>query len=172
MFEETVERGGRVSVVMQAFRHFLGNNDLLAYLTMMAPRLVELHRVLKPTGGIYLHCDPTASHYLKLLLDAIFVGPNFLNEIIWKRTTTKNDYIQGARNWPRIHDVLLCFGKAGPAATFNQPFAPLDEDYIRSHYHLIDENGRRYQLDNLTAPGAGMRGHPQYEFMGVTRYWR
>ena len=75
VFEQLVEAGGRVSDVMQAFRRFLGTNDMLAYLTMMAPRLVELRRMLKPTGSIYLHCDPTASHYLKLLMDAIF-GPN------------------------------------------------------------------------------------------------
>jgi adenine specific DNA methylase Mod len=73
-YEQIVEGGGRVSDVMQAFRRFLSTNDMLAYLTMMAPRLVELHRVLKPTGSIYLHCDPTASHYLKLLMDAVF-GP-------------------------------------------------------------------------------------------------
>jgi hypothetical protein len=78
----------------------------------------------------------------------------------------------GATNWPRIHDVVLCYGKNSPDATFNQPFTPLGEDYIRSHYHLQDESGRQYQLDNLTAPGAGMRGHPKYEFMGITRYWR
>ncbi|MGH9743306.1 MAG: DNA methyltransferase [Candidatus Acidiferrum sp.] len=172
VYEEIVEGGGRVSDVMQAFRRFLGTNDLLAYLTMMAPRLVELHRVLKATGTIYLHCDPTASHYLKLLLDAIFSGQSFLNEIIWKRTTTKNDYLQGAKNWPRIHDVLLYFGKVAPAATFNQPFSPLDADYIRTHYRSVDEDGRHYQLTDLTAPGSGMRGHPQYEFMGVTKYWR
>jgi adenine specific DNA methylase Mod len=128
--------------------------------------------VLKETGSIYLHCDPTASHYLKMLMDAIFGVPNFLNEVVWKRTTTKNDYVQGATNWPRIHDVLLCYGKNSPDAIFNQPFTALGEDYIRTHYHLQDENGRHYQLDNLTAPGAGMRGHPTYEFMGVTRYWR
>ncbi len=75
---------------MVAFRTLLGESDMLAYLSMMAPRLVELHRVLKPTGSIYLHCDPTASHYLKLLLDAVFGPENFLNEIIWKRTTAHN----------------------------------------------------------------------------------
>lgn len=171
-YEELVEQGGRVSDVMRAFRQFLGTNDMLAYLTMMAPRLVELHRALRQAGSMYLHCDPTASHYLKLLLDAIFGGPNFLNEITWKRTTTKNDYAQGARNWPRIHDSLLCYGKHAPAATFKQPFAAHDPEYIRTHYRLQDESGRRYQLDNLTAPGAGMRGHPKYELMGVTRYWR
>jgi len=147
---------------MRAFRTFLGHSDLMAYLAMMAPRLIELHRVLKETGSIYLHCDPTASHYLKMLMDGIFGGPNFLNELVWKRTTTKNDYAQGATNRPRIHDILLCYGKNSPSATFNQPFTALDEDYIRTHYHLKDETGRHYQLDNLTAPGAGMRGHPTY----------
>jgi adenine specific DNA methylase Mod len=97
---------------------------------------------------------------------------NFQNEIIWKRTTTKNDYVQGATNWPRIHDVIICYSKDAPNAAFSQPFSPLGEKYIESHYHLVDKKGRQYQLDNLTAPGAGMRGHPQYEFMGVTRYWR
>ncbi|MGD0415181.1 MAG: DNA methyltransferase [Terriglobales bacterium] len=115
-YEEIVERGGRVSEAMRAFRTFLGHSDMTAYLAMMAPRLIELHRELKVTGSIYLHCDPTASHYLKMLMDGIFGGPNFLNEVVWKRTTTKNDYVQGATNWPRIHDVLLCYGKNSPDA--------------------------------------------------------
>ena len=84
-YQEVVEGGGKVSEALQAFRLFLGDNDMLAYLSMMAPRLVELHRVLKPTGSLYLHCDPTASHYLKMLLDAIFGPENFRNEIIWRR---------------------------------------------------------------------------------------
>jgi DNA modification methylase len=86
-YQEVVEAGGKVSQVMQAFRTFLGASDLLAYLAMMAPRLVELRRVLKPTGSIYLHCDPTASHYLKLLMDAVFGPTQFRNEIIWQRTS-------------------------------------------------------------------------------------
>jgi hypothetical protein len=81
---EIVERGGRVSDAMRAFRTFLGNSDMMAYLAMMAPRLIELHRVLKVTGSIYLHCDPTASHYLKIILDAIFGPEDFLNEVTWK----------------------------------------------------------------------------------------
>jgi len=171
-YQEIVETGGRVADAMRAFHTFLGNSDMMAYLAMMAPRLMELRRVLKETGSIYLHCDPTASHYLKILMDAVFGPQSFKNEINWKRTTTKNDYTQGATNWPRVHDVILYFVKAPNSASFSQPFAPLDEQYIQSHYHLTDEDGRRYQLDNLTAPGAGMRGHPKYEFMGVTRYWR
>jgi DNA modification methylase len=167
-----VEKGGKISEALTLLRTFVGESDMLAYLAMMAPRLDELKRVLKPSGFIYLHCDPTASHYLKVLMDAIFGPSNFQNEIIWKRTTTKNDYVQGAKNWPRIHDVLLCYSKDSTEARFYQPFAMLDEKYIQSHYRLVDENGRHYQLDNLTAPGAGTRGHPRYEFMGVTRYWR
>jgi adenine specific DNA methylase Mod len=88
-YQQVVEAGGDVSKVMQAFRTFLGENDVLAYLAMMAPRLLELRRVLKPSGSIYLHCDPTASHYLKMLMDAIFDPVNFRNEIIWQRAPAK-----------------------------------------------------------------------------------
>jgi len=171
-FLAVIAEEGKLSEAMTELRTLLGETDMLAYLAMMAPRLVELRRVLKETGSLYLHCDPTASHYLKILLDAIFEPINFQNEIIWKRTTTKNDYAQGATNWPRVHDVLLCYGKCAPSAYFKQPFVPLEDKYIKSHYALADENGRHFQLDNLTAPRAGSRGHPQYEFMGVTRYWR
>jgi site-specific DNA-methyltransferase (adenine-specific) len=90
-FQQVVERGGKVSQAMQAFETCLGGSDMLAYLSMMAPRLMELRRVLKPTGSIYLHCDPTASHYLKMLMDAVFSPQNFRNEIIWKRTNIHSD---------------------------------------------------------------------------------
>src|SRR6266545_4478163 len=100
-YEEIVERGGRVSQVMQAFRTFLvGESDMLAYLAMMALRLIELRRVLKATGSIYLHCDPTASHYLKMLMDAVFAPQNFRNEIIWRRTTAHSS----AKKFAPIHD--------------------------------------------------------------------
>jgi len=79
---------------------------MLAYLVEMAVRLVELHRVLKPTGSLYLHCDPTASHYLKLMLDAVFGPKNFVNEIVWKRTSSHNDSVR----FGRVHDVLLLYG--------------------------------------------------------------
>ncbi len=172
-YHEVVEAGGKVSEVMQAFRLFLGESDMLAYLAMMAPRLVELRRVLKPTGSLYLHCDPTASHYLKLLLDAVFGPENFKNDISWKRTTTKSDYRQGATNWARVHDVLLLYRRdTKTEGTFTQPFAPYSNDYVAEKYGSVDEEGRAFMLDNLTAPGAGSRGHPTYEFLGVTRYWR
>ena len=108
-YREVVEGGSRVSPVMQAFRTFLGPSDMLAYLSMMAPRLLELHRVLKPTGSLYLHCDPTASHYLKLLLDAIFGPTSFRNEIIWSYRTGG----VSRRYWPRKHDVLLFYVASG-----------------------------------------------------------
>ncbi len=171
-FADVVETGGTVSQAMQAFRTFLGDSDMLAYLAMMAPRLVELRRVLKPTGCIYLHCDPTASHYLKMLMDAVFGPSNFKNEISWKRTTTKSDYRQGATNWPRIRDVILYYAKdAQSPGVFHQPFAAYTAEYMDDKYRHRDPDGRRYMLDKLTAPGMGTRGHPTYEFMGVIRPW-
>jgi DNA modification methylase len=162
-----------VADMMRALRGFLGENDIMAYLTMMANRLLELHRVLKSAGSLYLHCDPTASHYLKIVLDGIFGKENFQNEIIWKRTTTKNDYTQGAINWARIHDVILYVTKDRQRSPpFTQPFEDYSEDYVASKYPFTDADGRRYGLWDLTAPGSGSRGHPQYELMGVTRYWR
>ena len=95
---ELVEAGGRVSEVMQAFRTFLGDSDMMAYLAMMAPRLIELRSVLKPTGWIYLHCDPTASHYLKMLMDAVFGPTNFRSEIVWKRSARTATPSRGERS--------------------------------------------------------------------------
>ena len=101
-----------VKEMVSAFRQFIGSNAMMAYLVMMTPRLVELRRVLKPTGSIYLHCDPTASHYLKLLMDAVFGGANFRNEIVWKRTTAHSDVAQGARHMGRIHDMIVAVQQA------------------------------------------------------------
>jgi site-specific DNA-methyltransferase (adenine-specific) len=97
----------RVAEALIAFRTLLGENDALAYLVNMAPRLVELHRVLKPTGSLYRHCDPTMSHYLKILMDAIFGASRFVNEVIWKRSTAHSDKRQGARHVGRLHDTIL-----------------------------------------------------------------
>ncbi|MFM6279491.1 MAG: DNA methyltransferase, partial [Dolichospermum sp.] len=85
----------------------LGKNSLSAYLVMMAIRLIELHRVLKSTGSLYLHCDPTASHYLKMILDLIFGADKFRNEIIWKRTGSHG----GAKRWGPVHDTILLYTK-------------------------------------------------------------
>jgi adenine specific DNA methylase Mod len=99
-YDAVTERPGKVSDVIQAFYTFLGGNDMMAYLTTMSSRLVELRRVLKPTGSLYLHCDPTASHYLKLLCDAIFGKDRYLAEIIWKRSSAHNDAKQGRKQPP------------------------------------------------------------------------
>ena len=158
--------------VLKAARQTHGKG-MQSYLTMMAVRLMEMHRVLKPTGSIYLHCDPTASHYLKLLMDAVFGVANYRNEISWRRTTTKGDYRQGATNWPRVRDVMLHYNRDSSSGVYNQQFGPYSEKYVNSSYrHVEEETGRRYRLDNLAAPGAGTRGHPQYSFLGVTRFWR
>ena len=145
---------------------------MMAYLTMMAQRMVELHRVLKPTGGIYLHCDPTSSHYLKILLDAVFGPANFRTEIVWKRTSAHSDIRQGRRQHGRIHDVFLYYTK-GNNWIWNPVYTEYDEEYIDKFYrHVEAGTGRRYTLGDITGPGGSSKGNPQYEIMGVTRYWR
>ena len=160
-----------VKDMITAFRQFIGRNAMMAYLVMMAPRLVELRRVLKPTGSIYLHCDPTASHYLKLLMDAVFGATDFKNEIIWKRSDSKGDTGQGARHLARVNDTILFYTKS-PSANFNPQYTELDKDYVDRFYRYTDPDGRRYKLDNMLGPGGASKGNPQYEVMGVTRYWR
>src|SRR5215216_6066971 len=125
-----------VGKAISALRDLIGTNQVMAYLVMMATRLVELHRVLKPTGSLYLHCDPTASHYLKIVMDAIFGPTNFRNEVIWQRTTAHSDAKQGARHFGRVHDVLLFYVKS-EHATFNVQWMPYDQEYIESHYRFI-----------------------------------
>jgi len=171
LYQSTVEAGGQVSNVLRAFRTFLGENDLMAYLVMMAPRLVELHRVLKRAGSLYLHADPTASHYLKVLLDAVFGGENFRNEIVWKRSHAHSDAKQGARHFGRVTDSILFYGKSSDT-TFHPLYVPYDQGYVERDYRRVDADGRRYRIDNLQGPGGAAKGNPQYEVMGVTRYWR
>jgi site-specific DNA-methyltransferase (adenine-specific) len=157
LYVETVESGGEVGRALRAFRDLLGTSDMLAYLAMMAPRLVELHRVLRITGSLYLHCDPAASHYLKLLLDAIFGPTNFRNEIIWKRTTAHSS----AKRYAPIHDVVLYYGKA-PKPKWNAPRAPYDEGYLERYYRFDDGDGRLYWRADLCAAGVrkGSSGKP------------
>jgi DNA modification methylase len=163
-----------VAELFSSLRRFLKESDIMAYLVMMTSRLLEMHKALKPTGSLYLHCDPTASHYLKIVLDSVFGFENFKNDIIWLRTVPKSDFRQGATNFPRVHDCLLYYQKnTNSAKVFNQPFSDYTQAYIESSYPFIEpETGRRYGAHSLTAPGAGSRGHPQYEFLGVVRYWR
>ena len=172
-FHETVEAGGRVADVLLAFQRFLGTNDMLAYLAMMAPRLVELRRCLKETGSLYLHCDPTASHYLKLLLDAVFGPGMFRSEIVWKRSSAHSDTKQGRKLHGHIHDVLLFYTKSDEW-TWNPKYTPYDQEYVDAFYKYVEEEtGRRYRLDNLTAAKPG--GDVSYDFYGTKpykgRYW-
>jgi len=142
------------------------------YLDWMEPRLRQLHRVLKATGSFYLHCDPHASHYLKVLLDEVFGQPRFRSEIIWKRSTAHSDTKQGRSQLGSIHDSILFYTK-GDEWTWNPSFTPYDEAYVESKYrHVEPETGRRYRLDNLTGPGGASKGNPEYEVMGVRRHWR
>jgi adenine specific DNA methylase Mod len=170
-YEGIVEAGGRVADAMNAFHTFLGNSDMMAYLAMMAPRLVELRRVLKVTGSIYLHCDPTASHYLKILMDAVFGGQSFRNEIIWKRSHAHSDGKQGSQHFGRVTDTLLFYSK-GENSIWNVLYTPYDQEYVDRDYRRVDPDGRRYRIDNLQGPGGAEKGNPRYEVMGVTRYWR
>ena len=173
-FHKLVTAGPRkLADLMNTLIAFLGRNDVMAYLVMMAIRLVELQRVLKPSGSIYLHCDPTASHYLKVVMDSVFLPHNFKSEIVWKRTSAHSDAKQGRRQHGRIHDVIFFYTKGGTNYTWNVQHTPYDREYVDQFYrHVEPETGRCYRLGDLTGPGGAAKGNPQYEVMGVTRYWR
>ena len=167
-FAEVVEAGGQVSLAMQAFRTVLGESDMLAYLSMMAPRLTELHRILKSTGSIFLHCDPTASHYLKLLMDAVFRPENIRNEIIWERSTAKG---HAFTRFPRSQDTILYYSKTDKF-TWNAQYTPHSEERIQKHYANIEEGtGRRYTLGDCLNPNPD-RPNLTYEWNGHNRVWR
>ena len=159
--------------LLRALRSFLGENDMMAYLAMMAVRMIEFRRVMKPTGSLYLHCDPTASHYLKILLDSVFGARSFRNEVVWKRAhTVKGNFGQGSKFFGRNTDSILFYSKTS-SAKFNPVFNSYTPEYIESHYNLIDPaDGRRYQLISMSGPGGAAKGNPAYEVMGITRYWR
>ncbi len=144
-FGELVRCGNTdVSEMMQALRRFLGENDMMAYLTMMANRLLELHRVLKPTGSLYLHCDPTASHYLKIVLDGVFGKENYQNEIIWQRTNAHNMRTKG---FVRANDTIFFYSKTSDFV-FNYIYTEYSEAQLKRY--KPDENGRLYKGENLT----------------------
>jgi len=155
--------------MMDALHDTLRNSPMMAYLAMMAPRLVELHRVLKSTGSLYLHCDPTASHYLRILLDGIFGPVNFLNEIIWKRTSAHSS----AKRWGPVHDVILFYSKSDKY-TWNQIFLDYSEKYVKDFYRNSDEKGS-FQMGDLTGAGkrTGESGQPWGDFnpTDVGRHW-
>lgn len=144
-----------------------------AYIDFMRPRCLQLHRVLKPTGSFYFHCDWHASHYVKVMLDQIFGENQFVNEIVWKRSDAKSDVGQGAKHLGRIHDSIFYYAKGGGDCTFNPMFNPLPQSTIEKWYRHIEEGtGRRYNKADMTGPGGEAKGCPVYEWKGVTRAWR
>jgi site-specific DNA-methyltransferase (adenine-specific) len=151
---------------------------MLAYLVMMTVRLVELHRVLKPTGSLYLHCDPTASHYLKVIMDGIFGPQNFRNEISWKRS---NPHGNISRSYGAIHDIVFFYSKTGDYIwnqTYKPYFLPSGEldpviaDQVLKQYSFVEEGtGRRYQATSLLNPNPD-RPNLTYDFHGHVKVWR
>jgi site-specific DNA-methyltransferase (adenine-specific) len=165
-FEQVMRAGHpRAFELLRAMRSFLGENDMMAYLSMMAIRLIELHRVLKPSGSLYLHCDPTASHYLKLLLDGVFGHQHYVNEITWKRTSAHND----AGRFGRNTDILLLYGRGGERV-WNPIHNGYSDEYL-ARFRYRDPDGRLWMDDNLTAKGLSGGGYT-YEYKGSTSLWR
>ncbi len=164
-YQDVVEHGGKVSEAMQAFKLLLGTSDMMAYLAMMAPRCKELHRVLKPTGSLYLHCDPTASHYLKLLLDATFGVRQFRNEIVWKRTSAHSDPGRYGANI----DLLFFYTKS-EHWTWNQQYRPHEAEYLARFRHR-DPDGRQWADYDLSAKGLSGGGY-EYDYKGMRSLWR
>jgi adenine specific DNA methylase Mod len=172
-FDEVLHSGNSgAAEMLRAMRSFLKENDMMAYLAMMAVRLIELHRVLKSTGSLYLHCDPTASHYLKILLDAVFGPKQFRTEISWKRQSAHNDAKQGRVQYGNVRDVIFFYSKSSEW-TWNWLYTPYDESYLRDFYkHTEPETGRKFRLSDITGPGGEAKGNPSYELLGITRHWR
>ena len=137
-----------------------------SYLIMMAVRLLEMQRVLKPSGSIYLHCDPTASHYLKVLMDTVFGAVTFRNEVIWKRTSGHSD----AKRLGSVHDTILAYAGSGDT-TYNRQHRPYDAEYVRRRFCHQDPDGRRWMDDNLSAKGLQGGGY-EYEYKGARSLWR
>lgn len=152
----------QIATMISALRQFIGTNQMTAYLVMMAARLIELHRVLKPTGSLYLHCDPTASHYLKVVLDAIFDISNCRAEIIWKRSSAHSDTKQGRKQYGRIHDIIFHYTKTEDWI-WNPIYTSYDKEYVEGFYRYVEPiTGRLFRVDNLSAAKPG--GDTLYEW--------
>jgi site-specific DNA-methyltransferase (adenine-specific) len=163
-FDEVMQSGNSdAAELLRAMRAFLKENDMMAYLCMMAVRLLELHRVLKSTGSIYLHCDPTASHYLKLVLDSVFGIRNYRNELVWKRKAGRGETNNAAIRFGFSTDAILFYGKTERAA-FRRQYRESNPHYIASKFVHKDESGRIYRLDNITSPSP--RPNLCYEYKG------
>ncbi len=156
-----------VARIISALRSCLGETDMMAYLVNMTIRLLELRRVIRQTGSLYLHCDTTASHYLKVVMDSVFGTEGFRNEISWTRSQPKG---HAYANFPSCRDIILRYSKS-ENFVFYQQYKPHSTDYLDRFYRYADQDGRKYSLDNLLNPNKD-RPNLTYEFLGVTRVWR
>jgi DNA modification methylase len=165
-YRELVTRSpDHVAKMIAALREVIGANQMMAYLVMMAARMTQLHRVLKATGSLYLHCDPTASHYLKIILDTVFGATNFRNEIVWQRTSAHND----PRRYGANIDILLYYTR-GSTWAWNQQYIPHSPDYL-ARFRQHDSEGRAWTDADITAKGLSGGGY-EYEYKGIRSLWR
>ena len=168
-YEEALRMGSDLSILMRALRSWLGESGLMAYLSMMTVRLVELHRVLKPTGSLYLHCDPTASHYLKMVLDAVFGSDNFINEIVWRRYSRPKGSQFAARKYGSATDSIFFYSKS-PDYFFDLDAIrkPLSERELEKMYPLKDDKGRYMSGPMLRSTSMGPRPNLVFDYNGFT----
>lgn len=173
-YKKTIKiRSQDVSNDMMSFEEVQYNdiwtND--TYLQFMYERFTIMRELLKSTGSIWVHCDQSKGHYIKVLLDEVFGPENFINQITWKRTFAHGDMGQGAKHLGRISDYIFIYG-VSPSVKLNSVYTPYEQSYIDRVFSGKDDNGRRWQSVSLTAPGGAAKGNPSYEFLGVTRYWQ
>ena len=141
------------------------------YLQFMYERIILIRELLSETGSIWVHCDASKGHYIKLILDEVFGQENFINHITWKRTFAHGDMGQGAKHLGRISDYILVYQKT-QNVKLNSVYTPYEPEYVERVYKNRDEDGRRWQSVSLTGPGGAAKGNPFYEFLGVSRYWQ
>ena len=152
--DQCLAAGGRIASIMKALNSALQRSDTMAYLAMMGARLILIHRALKPTGSLYLHCDPTASHYLKVILDAIFGPVNYRSEINWRRTSAHNDAKQGRRQYGNVRDVIFFYSVADEW-TWNWQYTPYTAEYLASEYRHQSAEGSYKETDATAAKPGG-----------------
>ena len=159
--------GDSLSFEEKQYRDIWTNDE---YLQFMYERIILIKELLSDTGMLFLECDPTRGHYIKIILDEVFGQGNFVNQVIWKRTFSHGDMGQGAKHLGRLHDMILVYKKT-QNVKMNTVYTPYSEKYINDFYKYTDENGRKYRLVSLLGPGGAAKGNPYYEFLGVSRYW-
>lgn len=160
------------SVIEQkAYRDTWGRG-IDSFLHMLYERFALMRELLTDDGTLYVHMGWEVAPYVRMVLDEIFGREQFINQIIWRRQTAHSDIGQGSQHMGPIHDVILLYSK-GPKYAWNMQYQPYSEEYVQAFYKHVDPNsGRRYRLSDITGPGGASKGNPQYEFLGITRYWR